>query len=356
MHDFRLERVIGKGGFGKVNAAVKIRGEDRGAMYALKQLSLKEAMKNSKSEDMLFNERNLLALLSVSHHQRIANLHYAFSDACQCYVVLDLALGGDLLYQSGQQKNLQFTETSTIFYAAQMAEALTFLHDKCILHRDIKPENMLLSPNGYIRLTDFGISVLVTKEQPTCRSRSGTKGYMAPEVYDGEHGKAADFFALGVTLFYLCTGKHPFVKLPPIDWEPASHLGKNVRDCLSLLMCKSPTERICDGKEFQQSAMFEKLNWDMLEQGEIIPEFIPNLKQANCNTGQFDATDELFKEKEKPPSLTAEQSACCCLLFVGGWWVVMFFYIFFWCASHFFSFFLFFFFSFFLFSSQRNGC
>jgi hypothetical protein len=67
--------------------------------------------------------------------------------------------------------------------------------------------------------------------------------------------------------------------------------------------------------------MFEKLNWDMLEQGEIIPEFIPNLKQANCNTGQFDATDELFKEKEKPPSLTVEQSAyyyCCWLLVVVG--------------------------------------
>ena len=308
LRQFRVERVIGKGGFGKVNAVVKVVGTDRGAMYAMKQLSLVVAMKNRKSEDMLFNERNILATLSLVQHRRIANLHYAFSDINHCYVVLDLALGGDLLYQSGQQKNQRFTETITKFYAAQMQEALDFLHQKNILHRDIKPENILLSPNGYIRLTDFGISALVSSENPICKGRSGTKGFMAPEIYDGKHGVAADFFALGVTLFFLSTGKHPFTKLPPIDWEPAEHLSQSMRSCLGTMMCKASQERIKNSKEFQENSWFDGFDWEMLKNGDIVPEFIPNLKQANCDTGHHDATDALFGEKEKPPELTSAQS------------------------------------------------
>jgi len=314
LKDFQIERVIGKGGFGKVNAAVKLRGTDRGAMYAMKQLGLKVAMKNRKSEEVLFNERNILETLSETRHQRIANLHYAFSDVKYCYVVLDLALGGDLLYQSGKQKDQRFTERITQFYAAQMQEALSFIHSKHILHRDIKPENILLSPNGYVRLTDFGISKLVTADHPTYTGRSGTKGFMAPEIYEGKHSFAADYFALGVTLFFLSTGVHPFTKLPPIDWEPAEHLSAPMRACLSALMCKSPSDRIQNQHEFKKVKWFDDFQWNNLASDDIVPEFIPNLKQANCNTGHHDATDALFGEQDLAPTLTAEQRTLLLLL------------------------------------------
>jgi serine/threonine kinase 32 len=342
LRQFRLERVIGKGGFGKVNAAVKLRGEDRGAMYALKQLSLKSALKTKKSEAMLYNERNILAQLSIFRHRRLANLHYAFFDELNCYVALDLALGGDLLYQSGQQKKLRFSESCTKFYAAQMAEALIFLHSHNIIHRDIKPENILLLPNGYIRLTDFGISAIVTTDHPFCHSRSGTKGFMAYEIYEGEHGFAADLFALGVTLFFLATGKHPFLKLPPTNWEDTEHLSSSFRKCLTDLMHKDVTKRISTAEMYKTNPWFgntieddgggdggggsgsddasseekRSINWLALKQGSLVPEFIPNLKVANCDTGHHDATDALFAAKEKPPELSIEQSKCGCFSFV----------------------------------------
>jgi serine/threonine kinase 32 len=321
--------VIGKGGFGKVNAAVKTCGSDRGAIYALKSLSLKTALLTKKSENVLYNERNILTQLSYMRHPRIANLHYAFFDDFNCYVALDLALGGDLLYQSGQQKNKRFTESCTKFYAAQMCEALLFLHSHNILHRDIKPENILLLPSGYIRLTDFGISTVITKDQLYCTSRSGTKGFMAYEIYDGKHSFPADFFALGVTLFYLGTGKYPFLKLPPINWEDTEYLTTNFKECLLGLMEKDLTKRISTATIFKCNKWFsndvgndgsssnnegavgaggDSINWSELERGSIVPEFIPNLTKANCDTGHHDATDELFATKEKPPALSIEQS------------------------------------------------
>ena len=319
MSHFRIERVIGKGGFGKVNAAIKLRGSDRGAMYAIKQLVLKTALKNKKSANMLYNERNILVHLAALQHRRLANIHYAFFDPINCYVVLDLALGGDLLYQSGQQPNLYFTESSTKFYAAQMAEALIFLHQHHILHRDIKPENILLLPNGYIRLTDFGISTTVSQEKPFCTSRSGTKGFMAPEIYEGKHDQAADFFALGVTLFYLRTGKYPFLKLPPINWEECEHITPAFRALLLMLMEKDTEKRITDGQTFKNNAWFGNsigsanftpgmMDWIGLANNEIVPDFIPNILHANCNTGHHDATDALFGAKEQPPELSTDQS------------------------------------------------
>jgi len=103
----------------------------------------------------------------------------------------------------------------------QIAKALAAAHAAGIVHRDIKPENVLVRDDGYIKVLDFGVARLLpaeeaSSEEVTPRATEagtvlGTLRYMAPEQARGESvDGAADVFALGLVLYELLTGKHPF--------------------------------------------------------------------------------------------------------------------------------------------------
>lgn len=96
--------------------------------------------------------------------------------------------------------------------------ALHYVHGLGILHRDIKPDNMVVCEGGYAKLTDFGISQKLDKAGK-CKGGSGTVGYMAPEICAKlkEHAEPADFFAAGVMLHFLLTGKQVFEGKPTRD-------------------------------------------------------------------------------------------------------------------------------------------
>jgi len=83
------------------------------------------------------------------------------------------------------------------------------MHSQGVMHRDIKPENLLLDENGYVRITDLGISKAWTVDN--AHDTSGTPGYMAPEVMTRQsHNISVDYFALGVITFELMFGKRPY--------------------------------------------------------------------------------------------------------------------------------------------------
>ena len=123
-----------------------------GILYALKQMS-KAKIIEKKSERAIKYERDLLAKI---HHPFIVNMHYAFQDTQNLYIVLDLLSGGDLRYHIAHKRT--FSETQTKFIIANMLLALEYIHSKNIIHRDIKPENLVLESNGYVRITDFGVA------------------------------------------------------------------------------------------------------------------------------------------------------------------------------------------------------
>ncbi len=85
-------------------------------------------------------------------------------------------------------------------YAAMILQALEHIHSKNMIHRDIKPENLLLNSEGYLVLSDFGVSASLNYGR--CSRSSGTVVYMAPEIQQGDHdhGPCADFYALGMTI------------------------------------------------------------------------------------------------------------------------------------------------------------
>src|SRR5262249_17129956 len=103
--------------------------------------------------------------------------------------------------------------------ARQVAEALAVAHAAQIVHRDIKPDNVMVRPDGYIKLMDFGLArAQAAAESESTRAGTdpgmiiGTVGYMAPEQARGETAAPeADVFAFGVMFYEMVTGRHPFM-------------------------------------------------------------------------------------------------------------------------------------------------
>ena len=161
---------------------------------------------DKKSINAIKYERELLSNLN---HTLIINMHYAFQDYDNLYLVLDLLTGGDLRYQISRHQRQFFSENQTKFFISCLIESLFYIHSKQIIHRDIKPENLIFDENGYLHITDFGIAKYLSKNNSF--ETSGTPGYMAPEVMMGNsHNFSVDFYAVGVITYELMMGKRPY--------------------------------------------------------------------------------------------------------------------------------------------------
>jgi len=109
--------------------------------------------------------------------------------------VIDYLNGGELFFHLRRQKC--FNEERTKFYTSQLIMALEHLHDLGIIYRDLKPENVLLDSEGYLKLTDFGLSKMNIKGDEKSYSFCGTAEYLAPEIIRGTgHSKSVDYWSL----------------------------------------------------------------------------------------------------------------------------------------------------------------
>lgn len=135
-------------------------------------------------------------------------MKYAFQSEEKLFFVLEYCPGGELFNLLSQKYS--FNTYQTQFYAAQIVLALEYLHSKDIIYRDLKPENVLIDSDGYIKLTDFGLSKRNVSSN-NAKSICGTPEYLAPEVLFKEgHGKLVDFWTLGAIIYEMFTGQPPF--------------------------------------------------------------------------------------------------------------------------------------------------
>lgn len=102
-------------------------------------------------------EMNVLS--KMEEHPMLVRMHYAFQSYDTLYMALDYCPGGELFFYL--QQIGKFREKAAKFYAANVLEALAELHSKGVLYRDLKPENILVNVDGYLKLTDFGLSKIV---------------------------------------------------------------------------------------------------------------------------------------------------------------------------------------------------
>ena len=153
--DFEFIKPITSGGFGKVylgkRKQTKYQQEDN-QIYAIKVME-KSVMVRKNMAQQVIAERDALA---VSKSPFVVKLFYSLQSKEHVYLVMEYMIGGDL--KSLLHNMFYFDQKMAIFYLSEIALALDYLHQHGIIHRDIKPDNMLLSHDGHVKLTDFGLS------------------------------------------------------------------------------------------------------------------------------------------------------------------------------------------------------
>jgi serine/threonine protein kinase len=284
LDDFELLRLIGTGSFAKV---LLVRHKDTGVLYAMKVLKKEELFRRNQI-DHTKTERLILATL---RHPFMVKLRYSFQTDHKLYMVLDFVRGGELFYHL--RRAGRFPEEQARFYVAEVILALDYLHRHDVIYRDLKPENILLGHDGHIKLTDFGLSkkgitsVGGKGEGQTATTFCGTPEYLAPEIITGiGHGKAVDWWSVGILFFEMLNGKPPFSSQNrnqlyintikgQITWPEG--ISDNARDLLSKLLHRRPEERLGSKgiKEIQNHPFFASLDWEAVYLRKVTPPFIP---------------------------------------------------------------------------------
>jgi tetratricopeptide (TPR) repeat protein len=184
-----------------------------GAVVALKRVAvpgekLQFDTQSSSGDYNLALTREFRTLASLRHPNIISVLDYGFDAERQPFFTMAI------LEQSRDFKaglaGLELSEQ--IERVIQMLRALDYLHRRGVIHRDLKPANVLITPEGGVRVLDFGLSIRDEDHSAT----SGTLAYLAPEILEEEKATiASDLYAVGVMAFEAITGVHPFGNLPP---------------------------------------------------------------------------------------------------------------------------------------------
>ena len=261
---YEIVSPLGKGGMGEVWRA---RDSTLGREVAIKTLPEEFA----RDEERLARFEREAKLLASLNHPNIATIHGLEEDNGTRFLVLELVEGDTL---ADQLKRGAIPVEESLKLALQIAEALEAAHEKGVIHRDLKPANIKVTPDGKIKVLDFGLAKAfegggrsvnpsqmqtATVPEPTLAGTIlGTPAYMSPEQARGrEVDKRTDIWSFGCVLYEMLTRKRAFdagsatdiiarvVRDDP-DWDALPALQPSIRKLLKRCLLKDPTGRLRD--------------------------------------------------------------------------------------------------------------
>jgi TolB-like protein/Tfp pilus assembly protein PilF len=264
---YKISESIGAGGMGEVYLATDTVA---GRKAALKLLPLRFT---GDAERLKRFEREARAVVGLNH-PNVVTVYEIGEDHSIHYIASEL-IEGETLRDRLTRGPMQLSEALDV--AIQVASALAAAHETGIVHRDIKPENIMLRPDGYAKVLDFGIAKLAEQELPTSMPKDqalllvetnlgsvlGTVRYMSPEQACGGHvDKTTDIWSLGVVLYEMVSGHAAFSgdtpkevmssileKEPPALTRYVARAPADLQQIISKTLRKDPAERYHSARE-----------------------------------------------------------------------------------------------------------
>jgi serine/threonine protein kinase len=253
--DYEVLSVLGLGGMGKV---YKVRNVISDRVEAMKVL-LPDLTAHQGLADRFLREIRLLASLN---HPNIAALRTALTYENQLVMIMEFVEGETL---ANRIARAPISTAEAVSYSQQILSALSYAHKHNIIHRDIKPANMMLTPQGGVKLMDFGIARSGTDGSLTSTGTTlGSLNYMPPEQVRGEAADArSDLYSFGISLYELLTGKLPFqgdsqysLMTAQLNQQPASPISLRadlppaLNEIILMAMAKEPADRFQSADAF----------------------------------------------------------------------------------------------------------
>ncbi|HEY1013867.1 MAG TPA: serine/threonine-protein kinase, partial [Herpetosiphonaceae bacterium] len=255
--NFRIARVIGRGGMGQIYF-----GEDvkLGRPVALKVIDTRYRGNPAYAERFVREAR----AVATWRHDNIIQIHYADDQDGLYYFVMEYIDGMDLgqLLARHVREGRQMPHAEVLRIGRAIAGALDYAHAKGVIHRDVKPSNVMVANDGRIVLTDFGLAMDV--QQGSVGEVFGSSHYIAPEQArrSSDAVPQSDLYALGVMLYEMLTGIVPFddpspttvalqhlTQAPPPPRQVNPSLSQAIEQVLLKALAKTPGERYRSGAE-----------------------------------------------------------------------------------------------------------
>jgi serine/threonine protein kinase len=255
--------------------------------------------------DHLLTERDILLHFRSTH---VVKFYYSIVGANNLYLVTEFVPGGDLY--SLLENVGALPESAAKFYGVEVICALQYLRENGIIHRDIKPDNILVTADGHLKLTDFGLSHrgMVDRQASDLSQAAsfvGTPDYVAPEIILNQpHSFSVDYWALGVMLYEFVCGVPPFhedtehetyrrVLVGNFRWRPDVPCTPEFRDLIARLLTKNPLQRL------GHASIADILShpWFVGEGGSAEPPFVPQLADR-FDTGYFEQRYEFNDDED----------------------------------------------------------